>query len=228
MIDEIDLRLKEWIATVIDSNFQISFEHPGKLDNKPTVSVYLYSLDNSMPTSVAREIPLQITLSYLLTVKSENQMESHQTLGKLLFAAKEQADFEVEFPALPTGYWQSFGTVPLPYFTIRLLLVKARNAEQVPRIIEPPRVDIGTLSNIEGIILGPNNIPISAAKITLEHTKTVSYTDNNGCFSIATNSASLKIFNCKIDAKGKQFSISVPVQKKQHKPITIHLDNIGV
>lgn len=228
MIDEIDLRLKDWIASVIDSNFQVSFEHPGKMENKPTVSVYLYSLDNSMPTSIAREISFQITLSYLLTVQSENQMESHQTLGKLLFAANERTDFEVEFPDLPTGYWQSFGTEPLPYFIIRLLFVKARKAEQVPRIIEPPHIDIDTLTNIEGIVLGVNNQPITAAKITVDHTKTVTYTDRKGCFLIAADSKSLEKFNCKIDTQGKQFSISLPIQKTQHKPITIHLDNIEV
>ena len=228
MIDEIDFRLKKWIATVIDSNFQVSFDHPGKIENKPTVSVYLFKMDNSMPTSVAREIPFQVNLSYLLTVQSENQMESHQTLGKLLFAAKEQAGFEVDFHSLPSGYWQSFGTVPLPYFIIRLQLIKARKEEQVPKIQEPPRIDMGNLTSLEGIVLGSNNIPVSAAKITLDHWKTISYTDNNGCFSIATDSTSRKSFNCKIEAKGKQFSISIPFEEIQHKPIKIHLDTIEV
>jgi len=228
MIDEIDFRLKKWIATVIDSNFQISFNHPGKMDDKPTVSVYLFNLDNSMPTSVAREIPFQVNLSYLLTVQSENLMESHQTLGKLLFAAKEQTDFEVDFHSLPSEYWQSFGTVPLPYFIIRLQLIKVRNEEQVPRIQKPPRIDIGNLTNLGGIVLGSNNIPISAAKITLDHSKTISYTDKNGCFLIATDLTSQKSFNCKIDAKGKQFLISIPFAETQHEPITIHLDTFEV
>lgn len=228
MIDEIDFRLKKWIATVIDSTFQVSFDHPGKIENKPTVSVYLFNLDNSMPASVAREIPFQVNLSYLLTVQSSNQMESHQTLGKLLFAAKDQSDFEVGFHSLPSGFWRAFGTVPLPYFIIRLQLIKQRKEEQVPRIIEPPRIDIGNLTSLDGIVLGPNNIPIAAAKITLDHSKTIFYTDKNGCFSIATDLTSRKSFNCKIDAKGKKFSISVPFEETQYKPITIHLDTIEV
>ncbi|MFW5443966.1 MAG: hypothetical protein ACKE51_06645 [Methylococcaceae bacterium] len=228
MIDEIDFRLKEWIATVIDSNFQVSFEHPGKIDNQPTVSIYLYNLSNSLPTSVAREIPFQINLSYLLTVQSENHLEAHQMLGELLFSAKEQTDFEVEFPSLPADYWQSFGTVPLPYFIIRLILVKARKSVQAPTIVEPPRVDIGTLISIDGVVLGADNIPVSAAKITEERTKIISYTDRNGCFSIATDSASRKKFDCKVDVKGKQFRVSIPIQKTKNKPITIHLDTIEV
>lgn len=88
MIDEIDHRLKEWIATVIDNKYDVTFEHPGIKDNKPTVSVYLYQLENSVPKSVTREIPLEITLSYLLTIQSENQLDSHKNLASLLLQQK--------------------------------------------------------------------------------------------------------------------------------------------
>lgn len=228
MIDEIDLRLKEWIATVIDNKYEVSFEHPGRTDNKPTVSVYLYSMENSMPRSVGREIPLEISLCYLLTVQSENLQESHQKLGNLLFAAKSRSDFEVDFPCLPAAFWQAFGTPPLPHFSLRLPMIMVREIEQTPRIKTPPRIDLGSITNIKGFILGPSNHPIPGAKITLTDTKTFAYTNNSGLFSIAADTKSAHELNCKIDAKGKQFSISVPMQKTQNAPITIHLDTLEV
>lgn len=228
MIDEIDHRLKEWIAAVIDSKYDVTFEHPGVKDNKPTVSVYLYQMENSVPRSVTREIPLEITLSYLLTVQSESQLDSHKNLASLLFAAKSRSDLEVGFPSLTADFWQAFGIAPLPHFTLRLPLVMARNIEQVPTIKAPPRIDINSITNIKGFIFGSSNQPVANAKVTLSSTKTIAYTDNKGLFSIAANSKMLHEFNCKIDTKGKQFSVSVPMQKTQNAPITIHLDTLEV
>ena len=228
MIDEIDQSLKEWVATVIDSKYEVSLEHPGITNNKPTVSLYLYSMDNSMPSSTARDIPLEITLSYLLTVQSENLLESHRFLGNLLFAAKNRSDLEVDFSALPAEFWQSFGTPPLPHFCLRLPMVMPRKTEQIPKIKVPPRIDIGSITNIKGFILGPSNHPIPGAKITLDNAKTVAYSDNKGLFSIAADTKALHEFSCKIEAKGEQFSITVPMKKTQNAPITIHLDTLEV
>lgn len=104
----------------------------------------------------------------------------------------------------------------------------ARNVGQTPTIKAPPRIDISSITNIKGFVFGPSNQPIANAKVTLTSTKTVAYTDNKGLFSIATDSKVLHEFNCKIDTKGKQFSVSVPMQKMQNAPITIHLDTLEV
>ena len=228
MIDEIDHSLKEWIAAVIGESFDVSFEHPGKSNNKPTVSVYLFSMENAAPSTSARDIPLQITLSYLITVHADNQLELHKNLGNLLLAAKSRSDLEVGFPALSADFWQAFGTVPLPHFSLRLPLIMARNFEQAPIIKTPPRIEVGTISNIKGFISGPSKQPLAGAKITLTNTKAVAYTDNKGLFSIAADAKSMQEFNCKIDFKGKQFSVSMPMQRTQNAPITIHLDNLEV
>ncbi len=228
MIDEIDHRLKEWITKVIDNDYEVSFEHPGTEDNKPIVSVYLYSMENSIPKSALRALPLEITLSYVLTVQSKDQLQAHQNLGNLLFAAKARSDLEVDFSALPANFWQAAGSPPLPYFILRLPLVMIRKTEPVPRIKVPPSVNISTLNSINGFILGPSNYPIPGAKITLTSTKTVSYTDNKGAFTITVDAKNLQELDCKIDAKGQQFSKIISVAKSQTAPITIHLDTLEV
>lgn len=228
MIDEIDHRLKEWIATVIDSKYDVSFEYPASGSNKPTVSVYLYQMENAVPRSAARDIPLEITLSYLLTVQSEDQPEAHRTLGNLLFAAKSRSDLEVGFPALSADFWRALGIVPLPHFCLRLPLAMARVIEQTPRIKAPPSINVGSLTQLKGLILGPGNQPVAGAKITLAHSNTFTYADNSGSFSIAADSKSQRQLDCRIDAKGKQFSISVPIQKTQIPSVTIHLDTLEV
>ncbi len=227
MIDEIDRRLKEWIATVINSQLAITFEHPGTQQNQSAVSVYLYGMESSTSNSTTREIPVQIALSYLLTVQSDDQVESHKYLGKILYAAKSQSDMEVGFPALPAQFWQAMGTAPLPHFSLHVPLVIPRETEHCPTIKARPHIGVSSIIQITGIVVGPLDQPIPDAKIILPHSKKVTYTDNKGLFSITADANSQRAFNCKIDAKGKQFSISVPMQqilKTPHVPFTIHLD----
>ncbi len=227
MIDEIDCRLKEWIATVINGQLAITFEHPGTKQAQPAVSVYLYNMEYSAPNSATREIPLQIALSYLLTVPSDDQIESHKYLGKILYAAKSQSDMEVGFPALPAPFWQAMGTVPLPHFSLHIPLMIPRERDRSPTIKTRPHIGISTITHITGIVVGPSDQPIPGAKIMLPHSRTVTYTDDKGLFSTTADANSQRTFNCKIDAKGKQFSISVPMQqilKTPHVPFTIHLD----
>lgn len=227
MIDEIDRRLKEWIAKVIDGKLAITFEHPRAELSQTTVSVYLYDMKYSTPNSTTREIPLQIALSYLLTVQSDDQIESHKYLGKILYAAKSRPDMEVGFPALPAQFWQAIGIAPLPHFSLQVPLMIMREAEHVPTIKVQPHFDISSIIQITGVVVGPDDQPIPGAKILLPHSRTVAYTNNKGLFSIAADANLQRTFNCKIDAKGKQFSISVPMQQilnTPHEPFTIHLD----
>lgn len=230
MIDEIDHRLKSWIATVIGSAYEVTLSPPSINNKKPLVSVYLYDMKNAAIGSTAREIPVEITLSYLITVQSENPAESHKSLGNLLLAAKSlsDSDIEVGFPSLPPQFWQALGIFPLPHFSLSLPLTMARSVEPVPKIKTPPRIDIDSITNTTGFVLGPNEQPIQGAKVTHTHTKVVAYTDKKGLFSMATNSKSLDEFNCSIEAKGKQFSISIPMQKEQNTPIKIHLNTLEV
>lgn len=230
MIDEIDHRLTSWIATVIDSTYEVTLSPPSINNKKPLVSVYLYDMKNAAIGSTAREIPVEITLSYLITVQSENPVESHKNLGHLLLAAKSlpDSDIEVGFPSLSPQFWQALGIFPLPHFSLSLPLAMARSVEPVPKIKTPPRIDVDSVSNITGLVLGPNEQPLQGVKVTDTHTKAVAYTDQKGLFSMATTAKSLHKFDCSVDAKGKQFSISIPMQKEHNAPIKIHLNTLEV
>ncbi|MER0204861.1 MAG: hypothetical protein DU480_13650 [Nitrosomonas sp.] len=224
MIDVIDQKLKEWITTIIDGKFDVSFDHPGIQKGGSRVSIYLFSMENSIQRpSGARDIPLQITLCYLLTVHSEDQIEAHQYLGNLLFAAKSHADFEVEFIALSSHLWQAFGTPPLPHFCVRVPISVPRTAENIPKVKLPPRVEMGLIMHVKGYILGPDNQPIPDAKVTLVNSKTVARTNVHGLFSISAD-ARTKAVNFKIEAKGQQFEKTFPVENIRNTPLKIHLN----
>lgn len=228
MIDDIDQKLKEWIITVIDGKFEVSFDHPGIQKTGSVVSIYLFNMENSIQrSSNARNIPQQLTLSYLLTVHTEDPIEGHRYLGDILYAAKSHTDFEVEFLAVPSHFWQAFGTPPLPHFCIRVPVSMSREIENIPRIKMPPRVEIGSIIPIKGRILDPSSLPISDAKVTLINTKAVANTNAHGFFSILADERT-EALNFKIETKGRQFEKSFPVENIRNILITIHLNNLEV
>ena len=228
MIDEIDHRLKKWLATVIDDNYQISFEAPGRVKDQPVLSVYLYAIENAAPISTTREIPFQAILSYLVTIQSKNQIEAHKFLGKILLEAKSRSEFEVGFPALSADFWLAFDVMPLPHFSLRYPLTVARKSDTAPKIKSPPQVEIGSITQLTGIVVGPGSQPISRAKVMHSKSKTVTYTDQSGRFSISTKMNQLNDFKFQIDAKGQHFEIEVPLKESHNSSVTIHLDSLEV
>lgn len=229
MIDKLDRQLKAWISETIKQDTDISFAPPSLSSDKTIVSAYLYKLDNSLANSTARNIPFQITLCYLITVQSNNPIESHKLLGELLLAANERSDINIDLSGFNADFWQSLNMPPQPHFVMKIPLTLTEQSNETPAIIkEPTIVDLGFIKNIKGLLLGPDKQPISGAKITSTSTNATVLTNNNGIFSITTGAKELKTFNCLIHTKGQQFSLSVPIKAEQNSPITIHLDTLEV
>lgn len=226
MINEIDFRLKNWAATIIGDQFDISFEHPRKIDNKSEVSIYLFALENAPTTSLAREIPMQMALSYLITVKADDQVMSHKLLGTLLLAAKSSSDFEIGFPAFSPEFWLAFGVVPMPYFIIKVPLIIPRQLIPEPTIKLQPTINVSPIARLTGLVLGPTKVPIHGATVIVGTSK--SLTDKNGLFVIAVDTKNQHEFNCKVEVKGRQFSISLPLPEEPNMPVIIHLDALEV
>lgn len=229
MIDDIDQKLKEWVTTIIDGEFDVSFDHPGIKKTGSVVSIYLFNIENAIQrSSNARNIPMQLTLSYLLTVHTEDPIAGHRYLGDLLYAAKSHTDYEVEFQPVSSLFWQAFGTPPLPHFCIRVQVSMSRETVDVPRIKIPPRVEIGSMISIKGCILDSGNqLPIPNAKVTLLNTKTMANTNTHGYFSISADE-SAEVYNFIIEFKGRRFEKSFPGENIRNTLMTIHLNNLEV
>jgi hypothetical protein len=208
MFDEIDKHLESWAKDVFEGkDFEISFAAPDAETEK--TSIYLYLLD-VIPTPPGRGAPLPpllITLRYLVVPQAKTPKEAHQLLGKMLVAAMENVEFEVEKEPLPLDAWQSFGIAPRPSFLLRVPFKHERKEKPAPPVRFPLTIRQTAMSRLRGQI-SLNQIPLVSAKVEIPSLKLYTETDADGRFRFAALPPEPKNKKLLIRAKGREFSVS--------------------
>jgi hypothetical protein len=228
MIEEIDQRLSEWITGVLSEDIEVTLLPPGDMGDKKTVGLYLKDILPSTPNRGPRRPPLQVLLRYLIFSWAKSPRDAHQMLGKLLFAAMESPGYEVDLEPIPAEFWNAFGTIPMPAFMLRLPLTVERPEQRVHLIKSPIEVTKSNLASMGGIVLGPNEIPLTNARVELSTHNLVARTDIKGRFlfsSVPTQPAKKKV--CVI-ARGRKLFQEFDFTKIKQKPWIIHFDILEV
>src|SRR2546423_1511962 len=119
LLDQIDQLLKRWVQQTVGER-KVSFGLPGVAEDGSGVGLYLMEMAPRPPARGARRPALQVWLRYLVTTWAADPAEAHQALGRMLFDAMKQSEFEVEPDPLPWQAWQAFGVPPRPAFVIRV------------------------------------------------------------------------------------------------------------
>jgi hypothetical protein len=131
-----DEQLKAWSLGVVPEA-TVTFHAPAALDPGAgsQVSLYLLGLAPLPSTHGKPPSPFQLSLHYLVTVSDTDPVKAHHTLARLVFAAMENPDLELDLTALPPAMWSALGVVPQPCLVLRLPLRQAR-PELPVRIVE--------------------------------------------------------------------------------------------
>lgn len=228
MIEEIDQRLSEWIGSVLGGDVEVSLLPPAEMGDKKIVGLYLKDILPSAPTRGTRRPPLQVLLRYLVTVRAKSPQEAHRILGQLLFAAMEHAEYEVELEPIPAQVWQAFGTMPMPAFMLRLPLRLERPEKPVRLIRSPIEIQQSPLASLEGTIVGPDEIPLSNARVELSTHNLVARTDRKGRFLFPTVPTEPALKKVRVIARGRELFKEVDYTKVKQKPLIIHFDVLEV
>jgi hypothetical protein len=206
MLRELDGRLKDWVADVIPG-VELSLVAPDAKKTGRGIGLYLLELLQSPAPSAIKRPPLQLTLRYLISAWSDEPEDAHQMLADLMFAAMENADFQVELEPIPLTVWTAFGLPPRPSFILRVSLRRERTQPQAKLVREPLRVQVSALVSFHGVLLGPGNIPLSDCRVELPALGLWATTDPKGRFHFASvPSQGAKRFLIK--AKGLELPIS--------------------
>ena len=228
MIEKVDQRLSEWIGSVLTGNIKVSLLPPAGAGDKKVVGLYLKDILPSAPTRGTRRLPLQVMLRYLITASAKTQTDAHNMLGQLLFAAMEHPEYEVELEAIPPEVWTAFGTIPMPAFMLRLPLRLERPEESVRLIRSPIELHQSPMTSLEGTVLGPDDTPLTNARVELSTHHLVSRTDIKGRFifpAVPTEPAQKKM---RILARGRELSREIDYAKIKQEPLIIHFDVLEV
>ncbi len=224
MIEDVDQHLADWITSVLSKEIEVSLLPPGNMGNKKVVGLYLKDILPSVPHQGTRRPPLQVLLRYLITSWAKNPQESHRMLGLLLFAAMEHPGYEVELTPIPSEVWKAFGIIPVPAFMLRLPLRVERSEKPVQLIRSPIEIKKSNLASMKGMVLGPNKIPLTNARVELSTHNLVARTDAKGRFlfpSVPTQPPQKKV--C-VTARGRKLFKEVDFIKFKKKSWIIHFD----
>jgi Pvc16 N-terminal domain len=228
MIEEIDQRLTEWIRSMLTEDIEVSLLPPKGMGDKKIVGIYLKDILPSAPTRGTRRPPLQVLLRYLVTSWAKSPKDAHHILGQLLFAAMQHPEYEVELEPIPAQVWTAFGTFPMPAFMLRLPLRVERPEKSVRLIRSPIEVTKSPLASMEGMVMGPDQTPLTNARVELSTHNLVARTDVKGRFIFPTVPTKPALKKIRIIARGQELFKEVDYTKVKQEPLIIHFELLEV
>jgi len=212
MIDDIDQLLKGWVSTVVgDAPVSLSLEE--KADAGISVNLCLMDILSMPVYGQGRNLPLQVRLRYLISATAEKTEQAHKLLGKLLFSAMENPEYEVGLEAVDMEVWLAFGVSPRPAFYLSLPM-RMERTDRAKLIRMPPELLYQNMRDLDGVLLGPGEIPLPNGRIELADIKLGVNSDSQGHFhfsAIPETPAKRQFF---VSMKGREYEIETTLPKK--------------
>jgi hypothetical protein len=223
VIDQVDRELQEWVKSFI-TEADVILGPPHLLDGKHGVSLYLLTLATPPPAWMNRKPAAHATLRYLVTTWAADDQQAHYLLGKLVQAAMEKREYELDLAELPMTMWTAFGIAPRPAFTLCAPLYGERS-EEAPRLVRGPLVLRGSpVKSLRGIVLGPGDIPIAGASVELPALTLNCSTDPRGYFYFPTVPGEQAI-QLVARAKGRVQNVTVEQSVSDQELLAIRFDS---
>ncbi|MBI5667942.1 MAG: DUF4255 domain-containing protein [Chloroflexi bacterium] len=221
MIEQTDKRLREWAESVLDGT-TVTFAPPAADQSGQAVSLYLMEFDTAPPPRGMTRPPLQFTLVYLVTAQGYEPDEAHRLLGELIFAALDSTEFEVDLKPLPYAAWTAFGVPPQPSFFLRALARRDRPEPEIKYVRRPLVIHTSPLASLEGVVLGPGDIPLVGARVEVPGMQARTQTDSHGRFTFSSLPTDPPIQQLRIRAKGREQVVAI--EPSTDRPLVIRFD----
>ena len=223
MIDQVCEQLHTWVYSAVDAG-AVSFDPPGAATGRRGVSCYLLEIAEDPPLRSARNAPLQLACHFLVTCWAPTPIEANRLLGELIFAAMQHADYRVLLQPAPAELWLAFATIPRPSFMLRVPVQLVRPETSAPRVRKPIDVDSAPLTQLVGLVLGPEDIPLAGARVELPALQRVTRTDAHGRFRLTGVAAEPRTRRLRISAKGETRELVVTQSPSDDAPVIVHFD----
>lgn len=162
-----------------------------------------------------------IDLDYLITVRMQDAAVEQAAAADLLFAAADRHDLEL--PAEPTvgDICASLGLPRSLGFVLRTPMPRVRADERAPRVRHPLIVRDAALQAIEGVVVGPEGMPVAGAIVTEKGVGRSVRTDARGRFRIMGAS---HVRDIALNVQGKGTSIDAVADLGQDIVIRLQLE----
>jgi len=220
-------RLKDWVAQVQgDAQWSLSLPAANAAGKAGQMQVATYLLEVAR-TPVARSehpAPLQMSLRFLVLACSTDAAGANDLLLRLAFSAMEQPNWEVETDPVPLQGWQALGIGPRPSFVLRMPL-RMERPRPVFKRVHSTKVESRVFANLQGVVLGPNDIPVTGAKVEVPSQQRWTETDQRGGFILPGVTLS-PADSLRIRARGKQMEVVADGLAGSAQPLTIRFNSL--
>lgn len=223
MIDEIETQIGTWISDT-HNNVLVQTIAPGEIAKERCIGLYLLDLLPTTPSELGPSKLFQLSLRFLVTSWADTPEASHRLLGEVALSVAEHPVYDLELVPLPAQSWSAFGVAPRPSFMLRAPLQQERSQPVVKLVREPIIIRESPLVALEGVIVGPENIPIMNAYVELISPQRSTYTDKKGRFLFTGVPAEPSRKRLRIKAKGRELAVLAEHRADAHEPIMIHVD----
>jgi hypothetical protein len=220
VIDEVDEQITRWVEEVLPG-VSVTLESPAA-DGTADVGLHLFEMADLQPARGDARPPLQVRLGYLVTTSGANVALAHKRLGKLLFAALTHPDWWVRFPGEIAEFWSAAGVPPRAGFILSVPMRQPVETKPVPSVRVPLRVEGVGSRVMEGVVLGPDDIPISDAFIEIPSLGLTTRSDTRGRFRFAAVPTAPAKQQLRVRAKTREFPFTVDSSKPP--PFVLRLD----
>ncbi len=229
MIEIADKEIQQWAMNVCQGESIkpcVSLSPPDPHKDQTCIHVYLSEILPGHASQLARNGARSVTLNYLICVCATDESTSHRLLGQLLFAAMDEPGYSVCFDRPNAALWQAIGTADRPCFMIQMPLFRPA-FEEATRVTQYPTVRATPTTSFSGVVVGPHNIPIPGARVTLNSLGRTTSTDNDGefhfvCVPLANTEEVLRV-----EAKGIDVDVKTrPSGRTVAQPIILRLNEL--
>ncbi len=127
-----------------------------------------------------------MALDYLLTVRFADPLAEHRNLAELAFAVMDVPGYELVCDRDVAQACLSIGLRASAGLILRTEARRTQELVQAPLVREPAITRFAPLGWVEGLVVGPGDVPIANAVVTLDGTDRCAITGSDGRFRFAS------------------------------------------
>ncbi|MEO8133190.1 MAG: Pvc16 family protein [Betaproteobacteria bacterium] len=222
MLDQLDRDVIAWVAA-LPGIPEVVLQPPDDQAGRHGICLYMVDLRQEPAQRGTRRLTWSFQVRYLVTAHAPDPVEAHKILGAVLAAAIEKEDFDVDSDAPSLELWRALGAKPRPAFMLSVPWRHQRDLPQPPMVMHPLTIDPRQSVPLSGLVLGPEDTPVMAARVEIPELGLWATTDATGAFRFPSTPQGSSL-NLRITARGKVIERSTPKTTNSDRRFLVRLE----
>jgi hypothetical protein len=155
-------------------------------DPESGIGIRLIQVSPRMEPRARDRLIRTLALDYLISIRADDPLAEHRLVAELAFAIMDMADYELVADQSAAQACLASGLAPTAGLVIRSQARRVDDIAQAPLVREPAIMRVAPLGFVDGIVLGPGDLPIPGATVTLGDGDRSAVTGPDGRFRFAS------------------------------------------